>query len=82
MTTMKAAARMAMIRTAAAPTNTHPAAVMKNTAAKSTTVALPLAASLLKRRNKSPGLCVTKIPRTSSVLMDRAGVQMVKRAAH
>ena len=82
MTTMKPAARIAMIRTAAAPTNTQPAAVMKNTAAKRITIALTLAASWIKRRNKSPGLCVIKIPRTSSVLMDRAGVQMVKRAAH
>ena len=80
--TMKPAARRAMMSTAVAPTNTQPAAVMKNTAAKRATIALPLAASCLKGRNKSPGLCVTKILRTSSVLMDRAGVQMVKRAAH
>lgn len=79
---IKLAARTAQRITAAAPTSTQAAAVMKNTAAQRAIVALTLAATWIKGQNKSPGLCATKPPRPSSVRMDRASVQMATRAAH
>ena len=79
---MKLAAKTAQRPTAAAPTSTQPAAMMKNIAADWAILALILAATRIKGQNKSPGLCATKPPRSSSVRMDRASVQMVTRAAH
>ena len=78
----KLAARTARGTTAAAPTSTQPAAVMKNTAAQRAILAITLSATRIKGQHKSPGLCATNPLRSSSVRMDRASVQMATRAAH
>ena len=79
---IKLAARTARGNTAAAPTSTQPAAVMKNTAAQRAILAITLSATRIKGQHKSPGLCATNPLRSSSVRMDRASVQMATRAAH